>query len=144
MRLNHPVSKSKAAFLMSAERLFNHCGQVYFWTFTWPKCMPDWRYGPSWNLFIKGLNRFYGATIVGLRVWEVHPGEYSHGLHCHALINRHLNIFIVRRIAKRYGLGHVWVARADIGAAGYLAKYITKENQLSPGMRQWGTIGGFQ
>lgn len=143
MLLKYAVTKSKAAFLLTAERMFR-CNphRVYFWTFTWPKCMPDHRYQYSWHGFITNLNNFFGQTIVGLRVWEVHPSEYSHGLHCHALITRRLNIHIVRRLAKKHGLGHVFVKKADEGASFYLAKYLTKENQLSKGMRQWGTIGG--
>lgn len=144
MELNRPVSKSCAAFLMSSERLFDEFpNSVYFWTFTWPTCMPDSRYAESWKSFSLNLCNFFGNTVVGLRVWEVHPGEYSHGLHCHALISRRLSIHIVRRLASRYGLGRVQVERADIGAAYYLCKYLTKEKNLSKGMRQWGTIGGF-
>lgn len=104
--------------------------------------MPDFRYQYSWKNFIRNLQDFFGNTVVGLRVWEVHPSEFSHGLHCHALLNRRLNIHIVKRLAKKHGLGRCHVKKADEGAMFYLAKYLTKENQLSKGMRQWGTIGG--
>lgn len=142
MLLTHAVTKSKAAFLMTTERMFRCSNQVYFWTFTWPKCMPDHRYQFSWHSFITDLNNFFGQTVVGVRVWEVHEGNLSHGLHCHALINRRLNIHIIKRLCKKHGLGICWVKKADEGAMFYLAKYLTKENQLSKGMRQWGTIGG--
>src|ERR1700761_2560151 len=98
---------------MSASRMFELYPSVYFWTFTWPKCMPDWRYVYSWNDFSNALCSFMGRTLYGLRVWEIHPGEYSHGLHCHALLNRRINIHIVKRLAKKYGLGHCWVTKAD-------------------------------
>lgn len=144
MQISHCVTKSKAAFLMSADRMFEIFPKVYFWTFTWPTPMPDWRYGQSWNSFVKKMQWFFGNTVAGLRVWEIHPAFYSHGLHCHALINRRLNIHLVRRLAKRAGMGHCWVVRANPDTKFYLAKYMTKENGLTEGMRQWGTIGGFK
>lgn len=138
----YPVSKSKAAFLMTVEKMFREFDHVYFWTFTWPTCMPDWRYYYSWNAFSNELVYFMGRSLVGVRVWEVHPGAFSHGLHCHALLNRRVNIHIMRRLCRRYGLGVSWVRMADEGSGFYLAKYISKEAELSPGMRRWGTIGG--
>ena len=145
MRINRHVSKTSAAFLLTADRLFQEFpNSVYFWTFTWPTVMSDWRYGYSWNSFATRIRNFFGGTVVGVRVVEIHPGEFSHGLHYHALVSRRLNIHIVRRIAKACGMGLCWVVKADTATKFYLAKYLTKESELSKGCRKWGTIGGFK
>lgn len=143
--MQYCVTKSKAAFLMSAQRMFEYYpNSVFFWTFTWKHVMPDWRYYYSYDKFMHNLCHFLGNTLYGLRVWEIHPGFYSHGLHCHALLNRRISIHIVNRFAKKYGLGRCNVKKADIDTAFYLSKYMTKDSGLSEGMRQWGTIGGFK
>jgi hypothetical protein len=49
----------------------------------------------------------------------------------------------MRRIGHRYGFGRAFVERADPDSAFYLAKYIAKRQDLWPGMRRWGTVGGF-
>lgn len=142
--LNHPITKSRAAFLMSAEKLFNEHKQIYFWTFTFKSVCYDSQAMFLWSNFRKQLWNFYGQSFMGLRVVEVHPGRMSHGLHFHALISKRLNIHIVRKIGKRWGFGRMSVEKADEDSALYLAKYISKENELAPGIRRWAAIGGFK
>jgi len=135
-------SKSQCAFVMSVRKLFEESSQVYFWTFTFVQVMPDWYYPRSWNVLMKDVQNLYGGMLQGLRVLEVHPG--GHGLHYHALVNRRICVHLINRMAKKVGMGITHVQRADVGAGEYLAKYLIKENPLWPGMRRWGTIGGFR
>lgn len=138
-------TKSQAAFIMSAERLFEEFPKIYFWTFTFTECGCDWWYPAAWKAFSHDLQNWFGQMLMGLRVVEVHPAEYSHGLHYHALVNKRISIDILKRVAAKYGIGNCWVVEADMGTAFYLAKYLGKKgDRLSPGMRRWGTIGGFR
>jgi hypothetical protein len=136
------LNKSQAAFVMSCRELFRKEKHVFFWTFTFPRCMPDWYYPRTWNVFMRAIQDQYGGFLQGLRVCEVH--ENGHGLHYHALINQRISVYIVRRLWAKYGGGHVQVDTATAESAEYLAKYLTKQNPLWPGMRRWGTIGGFR
>lgn len=140
--MGRTFSKSQAAFIMSARKLFQESDKVYFWTFTFNRVMPDWYYPRSWQMFIVNLQNAYGGFLQGLRVLEVHPG--GHGLHYHALLNRRVSVHLVRRHAKKVGIGIVQVEVATRESAEYLAKYLTKTNPLWPGMRRWGPIGGFK
>lgn len=143
MVIYNPVSKSKAAFLMSAEKLFNQNKQIYFWTFTFKAVEYDERAMYLWGNYAHALRDFFGHSFQGLRVVEIHGGEYSHGLHFHALLNKRISIHIVRRIGKRFGFGRISVEPCDIGAAHYLTKYLSKENELPSGTRKWAPMGGF-
>jgi len=144
MELLHSVTKSRAAFLMSASRLFEVYPKVYFWTFTFKNVLPDWKASMRWTEFLKELGNIFGQNVPGIRVVEVHPSEWSHGLHYHVLIAKRISIHLMRRIGEKYDFGHMWVIRAEKETAHYLAKYILKENDLSKGMRKWACIGGFQ
>lgn len=141
-RMPYAISKSSAAFYMTCERLFQTQEYVYFWTFTFKNVYADWIYSNAWAGFIRELSNWYGQGLFGVRVIEPHK---SHGLHYHALLNQRIPIGLVRRIGKKYGIGHVWVKRADPGSIGYLAKYLqkAKDNPLHPGMQRWHTVGGF-
>lgn len=128
---------------MSAAKLFSQHRNIYFWTFTFKGVEYDERAMWLWNQFQTRLKDFFGRNVAGLRVVEVHPAELSHGLHFHALLNRRLNIHIVKRLGKRWGFGRISVVKCDEGTAMYLAKYISKDNDVAPGIRRWACIGGF-
>lgn len=138
-------SRSEAAFRFSAAKLFEVYGEIYFWTFTFRDVMPDWWYANTWSRFVRQLCDLYGGTLHGLKVIELHQ---SHGIHYHALLNKRVWVGEVRRIAKRYGIGHVDVERADRGSIAYLAKYVSKqfkgERKFFSGCSRWGTVGGFR
>lgn len=135
-------TKSQAAFILTANKLFEVYPKVYFWTFTFKECMPDWWYPRHWDLFNKALQNLHGGWLPGVRVIEVHPG--GHGLHYHALLGVRLNIHLAVRVGKRYGIGQFMDPKqADIGSVMYLAKYLTKKEELYKGMRRWGCMGGF-
>lgn len=146
MKLLYPPTKSAMAFHFSVERMFSMWpNQIYFWTFTWVKVQPDWRYTIQFHDFSRELYHRYGGMVKGLRVVEVHPGEFSHGLHVHALLNQRVHIRWVLAVTKKYGIGRVDCRKAKPEQGHYLAKYMTKESDgLSKGMRRWGTIGGWR
>jgi len=135
-------TKSQAAFILSALRLFEIGHPVYFWTFTFAKVYHDWQYPPLWAKFARDIYHLYGGYICGLRVVEPHE---EHGLHYHLLVNQRISIHLVRRIAKRYGIFWIHVHRkpVSIGTAYYLAKYLTKKAPKLFGPKRWGTFGGF-
>jgi len=138
-------TKSQAAFVMSAEKLFaENPKQIYFWTFTFKQVHPDFRYPLLWKQFTRKLQHMYGDCLHGLRVLQVHPG--GHGLHYHALLTKRVAVQIVRRLGKRYGIGRVQVEHCGPGAIHYLAQYLrpTEDFELSKGMRRWGSMGGFK
>ena len=138
-------TKSKAAFLLSAERLFSFGENVYLWTFTFDDVYDDCQYAYLWHGFSLAIGGLYGGYLAGLRVVEVHPGGRlglgSHGLHYHLLVNRRLNVHMVARLGKRWHIGwiHVVKRKIDYGSALYLAKYMSKgrrEDNLR-GIRRW-------
>lgn len=137
------MTKSKAAFLLSAQKLFDIGDKVYFWTFTFKNVYPDWWYPYHWRIFARDVGNLYGGYVCGLRVLEPHD---QHGLHYHLLVNRRLSIHLIRRIAERVGMFWIHVSRksVDIGTAHYLAKYLSKKGPRLHGVHKWGTFGCFR
>lgn len=138
------MKKTHCAFQFTVNRFFESFGKAYLWTLTWKSVMPDFRYALLFNQFIKELQRRHGYLIYGIRVIEVHPGEFSHGLHYHMIVNLRIGMKLVRSIGKKYGIGHCWVTPCNVEQAYYIGKYLSKENDLDKGTRRWGTIGGFK
>lgn len=138
---------SEYAFLESGRKLLTQESPIYFWTFTMREVYPDWYYGNIWMRFVHDLCDLYGGTLKGLKVVELHK---DHGIHWHALLNKRVWIGEVRRIGKRYGIGHCWVEKriCDFGAVEYLSKYMSKDfknrNIMYSRCPRWGTIGGFK
>jgi len=150
MKLLYPVSRRHMAFNWCVESLYEHNEKVYMWTFTWVKPHDDDAYGKLWDGFRNGL-KYNFPLLLGLRVFEMHPGSWrtfgeSHGLHVHALFNQRVNIHRVQKIANRWGIGRISVRRVPIEEALYIAKYLTKkaERPLPKGMRAFGTISSFR
>lgn len=143
------LTKSKAAFLMTAHKLFECAARkrasCYFWTFTFKRVLHDWEYPERWHKFIRELSDMH-AGMCGVRVVEPHK---RHGLHYHCIIDVRVSRHVVCAIGKKYGIGFVWVERCDMGTAHYLSKYLGKESRrmlslTGRRLRKWGTIGGFQ
>src|SRR5262245_50167229 len=119
--------KSRIAFQMTAERLFEPGFRVYFWTFTFYELQADYVAMKRFRAFLNHLQKvFKDCKWGGVRVAELHK---DHGVHFHALINRRLPVEIVRNVAKCYGMGRIHVKVADKGAAKYLTKYLWKQRQ---------------
>jgi len=138
------ITKTRAAFELTALRLWetNSC-KVYFWTFTFYTVHSDWESSELFSAFLRDLRRTIGGDWGGVRVAELHR---EHGLHFHALINRRLALDVVRRVAKRHAIGRIHVCRADQTAAGYLAKYLSKQKdgpktKSGRNMRRWASFG---
>jgi len=138
--LNQAVSKSQAAFLLTCQRGLAH-GELYFWTFTFPKCCrSDAGANEAWRRFQRRWQEIEPHDFCGVRVAEVHPN--GHGVHYHALCNKRVSIQIISRLAASFGFGRVSVTRADSGAFGYLAKYLSKGgDKLQKGCRRWSSFG---
>lgn len=148
------ISRTKAAFLFSCDRLFKQHEKVYFWTVTFKSVPLDDNYAmEDWDAFRKRIH-WHFPSIKGLRVCELHR---SHGIHFHFLINLRIPVRRMKRIARGSGrlvgrdryldFGRMWAVKCDKGTAEYLAKYLTKsyreDNQFGR-RRRWGTIGNFK
>lgn len=135
------MTKSKAAFIMSVEKLFDESEHVYMWTLTFREVMPAWWYMNTHTLFVKEVKKWY-SDFKGLRVTEVHD---IHGIHYHWLVDTWMDADLMRHLGRKFGIGRVHVVEADRGAALYLAKYMAKEKQKSAmsKLSKWGTLGGF-
>jgi hypothetical protein len=136
------MTKSKAAFLMSVEKLFDESPDVYMWTITFRDVMPVWWYMNTHTHFVKEVKKWY-PNFKGMRVTEVHD---MHGIHYHWLVDTWMDADMMRYLGRKFGIGRVHVVKADRGAALYLAKYFGKKEQ-SPAiakLSKWGTLGGFE
>jgi len=140
-------SRTKAAFLFTAEALWKPGGRVYFWTFTFAEIQSDWEGSAKFTAFLHDLRRLdWAEDVGGVKVAELHPG--GHGIHFHALVNRRLNVNWVRQLARRHGIGriHVEVADQNGGTAQYLSKYLSKSREgplceSGRRMRRWAAFG---
>lgn len=126
----------------------------YMWTLTFAKVYPDSWCGNMHALLVRKLGDDAKAGhlgphgFAGVRVTEVHPG--GHGIHFHWIMRGRLPLHRVRKRAKECGFGHIFIARdernrfrkVDEGAAGYVAKYLTKGDKLA-GVRSWACIGSY-
>jgi len=150
------LTKSGIACYMSIIRLIQESESrgipCYMWTLTFAKTYPDSWCGNMHSRLTKYMSHSVQSgeipEFAGVRVVEEHPG--GHGLHYHWVLRGKVSLAIVRRNAKRAGFGHVFIARderrrfrkCDAGAAGYLAKYLTKNEKLH-GVRAWACIGSY-
>lgn len=141
------MNRSQAAFILSSEKMFENCNQVYFWTFTFKDVLCDWEASKAWHCFWMDFTSQMGRRFWGLRVAEYHE---SHGVHFHVLLNRRVWAPEMRRIASRYGFGRINVKtrykdaegkwrKVDKGAGKYLAKYLGKGKSMK--IRKWAAIG---
>jgi hypothetical protein len=141
------MTKQKAAFLLSVERLFSERGnrRVYMWTFTFRDLVGDdeafRRFNHLRTLIVRGF-----AGVGGLRVVEVHPGtddRPSHGLHFHVLLNRRCGWSVMERLAIRAGFGRIHWRRVSKEDAAYMAKYLSKEQPDLGRRRRFAALGNF-
>lgn len=124
----------------SVKPLFEGLEHVYFWTFTFPDVPPIPEAGQRWRRVVQWLQREFGETVWGLRVYELHE---THGLHLHALVNKYLPVRRVRAAVEGYGFGRIHVTRIPVGMADYPAKYLGKQNRddCLKGKRLWAAFG---
>jgi hypothetical protein len=130
------MSKSKQAFLFSAERLGEQ--GLYMWTLTFRELLALKDTRKRWNYLLTLMKRRW-LELCGLRVFEMHK---EHGLHVHLITNRRIYVNEVRRLAKKAGWGRVNVKRVPPERAAYLAKYLGKARpEAMHGWRLWGAFG---
>lgn len=124
-------SKSRAAFMMNAHRVFDIAEtrghRVYFWTFTFSGLHADWESSALFSRFLGELRRTVGPGWGGVKVSELHR---EHGVHYHALVTERLAVDLVRKVGRCFGIGRVHVCRADRRRhCNYLAKYLSKQRE---------------
>jgi len=138
------VSKSKAAFEFSFEKLVARNNQLYFWTFTPEVKVSDWRFSSYWNRFSRNLFRYcLEVGFEGLRVFERWEDGF---LHAHLVCNHRLPVRYVRLLAGNTGIGWMHASPAKARAGSYMAKYLGKQfrdNEHSQHIRQWAALGNW-
>jgi len=128
----------------------------YLWTLTFKEVYPYSYYGNMHRSLVAYLinddkRGYLGPDgFAAVRVIEEHPG--GHGLHYHWIVKGRMPINRVRLRAEQCGFGRINIAQdkktgrvkvCDVGAAGYLAKYLTKNEKL-PGVRAWACLGRYK
>jgi len=138
------LTKTKVAFNISAQTLFQQSKDVYFWTVTFYTLHDDWECARLFKGFLNHLQKIAGFDdLCGLRVSELHE---TRGVHYHLLVNQFIRVGFLRRVAQCYGIGRVHVKKCDIGAAGYMSKYLSKQREgplteSGRNSRRWAKFG---
>lgn len=123
------LTKTQAAFVFQAQKLFEDHPQLYFWTVTFSTLHADWECAALFRSFLNHLREVMGRTgWGGVRVSELHQ---EHGVHYHLLVTERLAADLVRRVGRCHGIGWVKVKMVyDIkGAIDYLIKYLHKQKE---------------
>lgn len=116
--------KRRLSVEWSAENLIAGNRHTFFWTFTTRAEETPEEMAHMWDLLLKALRRKFGRFDY-LRVLEPHKSGTR--FHYHVLLNVYLDVRTVRDIAEPMGWGRMLVELvSDKGAAGYLAKYLSK------------------
>jgi len=129
------MRKSQTAFEFSVARLAEE--GLYMWTFTFKDVLSIKDTRKLWNHLLTLLKRNW-PDLCGLRVFELHK---THGLHVHLVTNRYIRVEPARELAIKAGWGRVHVVRANVDAAKYLAKYLSKDRE--PCLKGWRLWAGF-
>lgn len=141
------LNRSQVACWMSIRNLvLAHPGDSWLWTFTFADVLPlNYAANVHHNL-TREIERQERAgrwqkQWGAVKVPEVHPG--GHGLHFHWVAYPRLDIHQLLKIAHGVGFGriHVHTEPCTERVATYLAKYLTKGQDV-PGVR-WRCIGHY-
>ncbi len=121
---------SRRAFCFAANaNLLASVGRLYLWTFTRRRADDYQAVRPAWNLLLTRLRRRF-INWAGIRVYEVHPGQWgeiSHGLHVHVICNSRFDVSEVRKIVNGSdGWGRIHVRRIKASTWRYVTKYLWK------------------
>lgn len=139
--------RAREAFFRNCERVCSGSDRVYLWTFTrkWAEAYKDT--SKAWNSLLEALRKEFPHWR-GIRVYEVHPKDPSHGLHVHVITNRFFSVQRIRAICRRrrgWGRVHVVARENAMLTAVYLCKYLQKPRPYSlKGWRLWQAFGDFE
>lgn len=137
------ITKTRAAFMLTAQGLFEKFPRVYFWTVTFATVHSDWESSELFSKFLHHLRAVVGKGWGGVRVVELHR---EHGVHYHLLVTERLAVDLVRRVGRCYGIGRIHVCRAKPEACLYLGKYLSKQKngpktKTGRNARRWAVFG---
>lgn len=117
--------------------------RTYLWTFTLKAAVDYEECREAWTRLLRQLTR-YMPEWSGIRVYEVHPGQWnvlSHGLHIHVVSNKRHDVNRVRELAESAGWGRIHVVHRKQSMGYYLAKYLAKPRPpCLKGWRLWATF----
>lgn len=139
------MSKTSLALKWSAESVMDSHHSA-FWTITTAEPVPYVEFRAMWREAIRRLRKLC-PSLKGVRVFEVHPDEYSHGLHAHMVVTRYFDFHLIHSIFGASGFGRCWVewVKDNSRMSSYLAKYLTKQVGQRPaalrGWRMWASVG---
>lgn len=141
------VSRTQAAFRLSAARLAARGKRLYFWTFTAHEAVSDKAFARSFDRFWRKVAYHLRRDALSwhtLRVFEPHLGGGSRNgrAHAHVICDFRWCVEQFRRCAKGTGIGRVmWVKRVRdaAGTAEYCSKYCSKTLGLA-GVRRWAAL----
>ncbi len=146
-----PNNKSQAAALFSLEALPIDTAQGksvrYMWTLTTPDVCEFDVISHRWLTFLKRFKRAY-PLVSGVRVFELHGEDFSHGWHVHFVVGERVDVRVLRRwwdeINGRSARIHVQVMNP--AETDYVAKYLSKQfrEPWMKGKRLWGRWGSFK
>lgn len=132
-------NKVKAFVDYSMDKKNGHKG-IFHWVFGTDREMDDWEEFSGWA---QELGRIFRSQYV--QVIEV--GEKGNKLHIHLLCNEWYDVEELRpmwwEITGIKG-AHVNARKGDIGASGYLSKYLTKDKNMRRGRRMFRTNKGLE
>lgn len=138
------MTKTCAAFRLTAEGLWKPGFRVYLWTFTFAEVVADWEGSRRFSAFLNLMRMsFTECKWGGVKVSELHR---EHGIHFHCLIDRRLPVDVVRRMAHLHGFGRIHVCVGQREAAKYLSKYLSKHKEgalceSGRKQRRWAAFG---
>ena len=144
--------KSKVACQFSIADLAQTAQKLYLWTFTFADLLDIKVAAKRWSRFVKDRHRGFTVSFPdcsGIRVFEMHRGRWeahigenlSHGLHIHMVVNRRLDVDIMRSKWEHFGGGRINVRVITPGHECYVAKYLSKARGAAlEGLRLWAPI----
>jgi len=141
-----PWGRSAAACWWSVVDLLKGKPFSYLWTFTVAEEVEPREFAKRhrrllWLIAREIRKGRFPSGWGGVRVFEYHPD--GHGLHAHWVVDQRFDVNLLRPLAEAAGLGRVNVVRREASerAAGYLAKYVGKQNRSLGGLHRWACIG---
>lgn len=137
------MTKSRLACEWNLEGVFGDRKRAYLWTFTFEEVLDLVEACRRWGKLSDWFKWYFKGTVWGVRVYELHE---EHGLHVHAVVNRRVQVDLVRPAVRRLGFGRIHVKQVDRARARYVLKYLGKQYRepCLRGRRMWACFGGWK